>query len=399
MSTPAGQSRCSPCRTGTGPAPRPPPASASRRRSSPVAISSSTPGPAAGGVLLLPGGQVARAHHAAVRVVGDALADAHAAVGGPCERAARRAAKPAAPSRESAAPANTRRSASSRAGRTSTPGLSRSSGSKMRLDLREQRRWPPAEYIRGSSSARARPSPCSPDSDPPCAPTRSAASLMNDAEVARPPGSSSGRSRSGRAGSRRRSGRRAPRRAPCSRQQRVELAQVGAEPLGRHRGVLPARPGRPPAGARATRPAPSSRIRHRARCSRRVGDDHAVAAAGDRATTARAAASASAGVVAADLDVQPAAARRQRREAVSTGSARNVAIRASMPSMANGPARRSPSRASRGVGVREAEHGQRAGRRRSTSRTVAPSTTQVPSVPTRARARSNPCSGSSWSRL
>ena len=35
------------------------------------------------------------------------------------------------------------------------------------------------EYITGSSSLRARPSPCSPDSDPPCEVTRCAASARN----------------------------------------------------------------------------------------------------------------------------------------------------------------------------------------------------------------------------
>ena len=96
-------------------------------------------------------------------------------------------------------------------------------------------------YMRGSSSARAEPSPCSPDSDPPCATARSAASSRKARKFAIP----------------------APGRevevdpdvqaavaevpvvdaaATVAGEHAVELAQVGAEPLRRHRGVLPARP-------------------------------------------------------------------------------------------------------------------------------------------------------------
>lgn len=42
------------------------------------------------------------------------------------------------------------------------------------------------EYMIGSNSDRARPSPCSPDSEPPCATTNAAASVQNARMTARP---------------------------------------------------------------------------------------------------------------------------------------------------------------------------------------------------------------------
>ena len=51
-------------------------------------------------------------------------------------------------------------------------------------------------------------------------------------------------------------------------QQRVEVAQVGAEPRGRDGGVLPARPAPGGSASAAARPAPSSRMRQSAACSR-----------------------------------------------------------------------------------------------------------------------------------
>ncbi len=71
-----------------------------------------------------------------------------------------------------------RRSASTGRGRTSTPGLSTSSGSNSALNAWNTARAR-SEYISDSSSPRARPSPCSPDSDPPCAATNLAASCRN----------------------------------------------------------------------------------------------------------------------------------------------------------------------------------------------------------------------------
>ncbi len=100
-------------------------------------------------------------------------------------------AKPAC--RGSGAAAGRRRSASSGRGRTSTPGLSRSAGSSRCLNA-PNAASASGEYITGSSSLRARPSPCSPDSDPPCAATRCAASVRNWRMTPGPPGRSSGKS-------------------------------------------------------------------------------------------------------------------------------------------------------------------------------------------------------------
>ena len=82
-------------------------------------------------------------------------------------------------------PTNTRRSSSSFAGRTTRSGLSRPSGSQMPLNS-SNARMIGGGYIRGSSSARAAPSPCSPESDPPCATARSAASSRNARKFAIP---------------------------------------------------------------------------------------------------------------------------------------------------------------------------------------------------------------------
>ena len=71
-------------------------------------------------------------------------------------------------SRRVGSPTNTRRSSSRRAGRTTRSGFSRPSGSQMPLNS-SNAAMIGGGYMRGSSSARAEPSPCSPDSDPPCA--------------------------------------------------------------------------------------------------------------------------------------------------------------------------------------------------------------------------------------
>jgi hypothetical protein len=59
-----------------------------------------------------------------------------------------------------------RRSASNGAGSTMLPGFSRFSGSQIALTAPKSR-IDSASYISGSSSERALPSPCSPDSEPP----------------------------------------------------------------------------------------------------------------------------------------------------------------------------------------------------------------------------------------
>ena len=71
-----------------------------------------------------------------------------------------------------------RRSASRGCGDTRTPGLSRSFGSNSAFTA-PNNSMAAGEYMIGSSSLRARPSPCSPEHEPPCFTTRCAASNMN----------------------------------------------------------------------------------------------------------------------------------------------------------------------------------------------------------------------------
>ena len=66
-------------------------------------------------------------------------------------------------------------------GRTMTPGFSRSSGSNTGFIAANASRAA-GEYMSGSSSPRARPSPCSPDIEPPCDATSFAASIEECAE-------------------------------------------------------------------------------------------------------------------------------------------------------------------------------------------------------------------------
>ena len=77
---------------------------------------------------------------------------------------------------------------------------------------------------------------------------------------------------------------------------RVELAQVRPELLGRDGGVLPAGPCLAAVGLRVTMPAPSSRIRHSAFMRAGSLDDRRGRVRRIAAATARAAASASARV-------------------------------------------------------------------------------------------------------
>ena len=71
-----------------------------------------------------------------------------------------------------------RRSPSTGAGPTMTPGFSSPSGSNRALNAANAS-IACREYMIGSSSLRARPSPCSPDSEPPYPATRWAASVRN----------------------------------------------------------------------------------------------------------------------------------------------------------------------------------------------------------------------------
>ena len=194
------------------------------------------PGPAAGRVLLVPGGQVRRAHHAETAgVVGQALADAGAAV-----HRRRRSGRPGRPARR---PADRRPPA---AGRPARPGLSRFSGSKHALTCAEQvdaRRgstWP-AAAPNGPARRRARPT-SSRRSRPPA---RRPARRRSD-RLAAPPRTVSGKSiRHVHAAV-----AEVPVRQPVQTvlgQQRVEVPQVGARaaPAAPRRPPSPGRPGRP----------------------------------------------------------------------------------------------------------------------------------------------------------
>ena len=148
-----------------------------------------------------------------------------------------------------------RRSASNGRGRTSTPGLSRSRGSRTALTA-AMAAMASGEYISGSTSDRARPSPCSPDIDP-LAPGDQPGRLLDERPVdaAWPPGPVEGEVDAhvqaavaevavGDAAE------------PVVGEQGLEVAQVDAQPFGRDGRVLPAGPGRRPGRAAAAEPGP-----------------------------------------------------------------------------------------------------------------------------------------------
>ena len=270
MSTPAGQSRRAALagqaqveRLGDLGAPR------SRATSDAVGHLLQHPRAAAGGVLLVPGGQVGRAHHAAGRRCGRPGTCRRRRSGAPRRTGRRRRGSRRSRARGASGRAcGTRRSASSGAGSTSTPGLSRSSGSKMRLDRGRTASIASAEYMTGSSSLRARPSPCSPDIEPPYAADQ-LRRVDHERAVAAPARSRSGKSM--------RHVHAAVAEVAVAQSvqavlghERGEVTQVRAQLPGRDGGVLPAGPGRrvrPGCGRR--RPAPSSRMRHSAARRRR----------------------------------------------------------------------------------------------------------------------------------
>ena len=99
--------------------------------------------------------------------VGPALADAGAAVHGRGEVAAVVRVGQREPLAAAAARPATRTSASSGAGPDQDAGVEHVVRVEQRLDPLEQRRSRRGSTCSGSSSLRARPSPCSPDSEPP----------------------------------------------------------------------------------------------------------------------------------------------------------------------------------------------------------------------------------------
>ena len=269
------------------------------------------PGPAAGGVLLLPGGLVRRAHHAETAgAVGQALAHARAAVhlGGEVRSAVRADQRPTA-----------RRSASTGRGSTSTPGLSRFVRVEDRLHLPEQAAAP-----RGSTSSAAAPSApgrrrARPTSIRRSPATRSAA-VLDEARGRRPRrrGRSAG-SRSGRARSRRRSARtavRAVRARSAARRSRAgrRPASAGGTAASSHPGyagsarLTPGQPGAVLADL-PQRERPDRVRRRRTPSSAPAAASSAVGAGPELA-----------GVVADQLDEHPAVAAGERRHrAVARG--------------------------------------------------------------------------------
>ncbi len=159
-----------------------------------------------------------------------------------------------------------RRSTANGSGSTMIPGLSRPALSQIAFHS------PNAASIAGlnwraSSSLRARPSPCSPLSVPPCATTRSAARSMNARKRASPPGASSPKPT-------RRWMQPSPKwpyvtpRRSASRSRSWSAARYAARRSGGT--AASSNPGQAgePSGSRDARPAPSSRTRHRVACAR-----------------------------------------------------------------------------------------------------------------------------------
>ncbi len=313
-----------------------------------------------------------------------ASSDRHFAT--PTHRATSRAKPPSTPAPAPApAPGSTanRRFSSSRAGRTSIPGFipPRGSHTSLYAPNRSITRGP---YILGSSSARACPSPCSPDSDPPCATTRSASSSEKARKRATPGAVT--RSKSIRTCT-----HPSPKcpygvpRSPCAasrarNSRRYAPSRTGGTAQSSHPGHAIE-----PSGIRVAVPAASSRIRHSARCP-----------AGSVTTTASRASAAR---------TRPRAAPSSRISANSQAPPRGRPAAAprtrssAMPSTVSGPYGSRPAAASAAAPSSAYPRTARAGARgASTSRTTASVTTpSVPSLPQKARATCTPRSGSSAS--
>ena len=169
---------------------------------------------------------------------------------------------------------------------------------------------PSDPYMRPSSSERARPSPCSPETEPPRATTRSVASSTNDRYAATPFGAEQIEvdphvhaaltevpvRGAGQA---------------VSAHQLVEAAQVVGEAFRRYGRVLPAAPRLGTVGPRVASPAASVRHRHSTACAPGSVTRDAVAGEPESRSAASifsAASSAADAVLAAHLDEQPGAA-------------------------------------------------------------------------------------------
>lgn len=144
------------------------------------------------------------------------------------------------------------------------PGFMPPSGSQMSLK-RAKRAKSSSPYMRGSSSARAWPSPCSPLSEPPCATTRSASSSEKRRKRATPGGLSRSKSMRTWMQPSPKCPYGVPRR-PCSASRARKSRRYGPRRPGGT--AQSSQPGQAsvPSGIRVAVPAASSRMRHRARC-------------------------------------------------------------------------------------------------------------------------------------
>ncbi len=275
-----------------------------------------------------------------------------------------------------------RRFSSSRAGRTSIRGFIPPAGSHTSL-YAPKSRTTSSPYILGRSSARAWPSPCSPEREPPWETTRSARSEENSRKRATP-------ARDTRSKSIRTWTQPSPKcpygvpRSPCAasrarNSRRYAPSRAGGTAQSSHPGqaILPS-------GVRVAVPAASSRIRHSARCS-----------AGSVITTESTASAARTRERAA-----PSSRISTNSHAPPPGSPEAEPTRScAMPSTVSGPNPSSPAAASAAALSSAYPRTASAGARgASTRRTTASVTTpSVPSLPQKARATCTPRSGSSAS--
>ena len=179
------------------------------------------------------------------------------------------ASPPAPPLRAARARARAREAASaSSMGAASTPGLRRLPGSKTCL-TRANRSSISGEYMKRRSSPRARPSPCSPETEPPWAAQMRAADCRNARECATPAGVSSGMARrtctqpSPKCPYRSPSMSNSSMRAVKSRRYAPRFSG-GTAASSKPGQACWSPPPAPSGGVRPPRPAPSARILHRA---------------------------------------------------------------------------------------------------------------------------------------
>lgn len=195
-----------------------------------------------------------------------------------------------------------------------------------------------APYIFGSSSARACPSPCSPDSEPPCATTTSASS--SEKRRKRPTPASVSRSKSIRTWM-----QPSPKcpygvpRNPCAASSARKSRRYAPSRCGGT--AQSSQPGQAsePSGIRVAVPLASSRMRHRARCP-------PGSVTTSEPTTSAARTIASARARASPCESPPVSTNSQAPPLGSTADADCGTRSAAMPSTVSGPCASSPAAAS-----------------------------------------------------